>query len=247
LDRERWNETHEAYNDHVVSVFDHDPEGLICDQIENASTRSNASTAADLGCGIGNFCPTLAQRFTCVHACDFSATGLDLAQKNCESFGNIHYHELDLSSDELPFAPVDLALCVNVLIMPDLDLRMRAWRAVTNQIKSGGRLLLVVPSLESIAYNNWQQIDQSLLDGRTIPQALNDSFPSGTHALNLHQGVHLLDEVPTKHYTSDELKHMLNSSEFDVREIARINYEHHDTTTDFVLNSWDWLVVASRR
>jgi SAM-dependent methyltransferase len=198
--------------------------------------------AADLGCGLGFFCVDLAQYFDHVEACDFSAKSLTLASKRCEGLANIDFHKIDLSIDEIPFAPVDFVLCVNVLIMPDIDQLLRTWRTVTNQVKESGKLLIVVPSLESIHLQRWATIQDELESGRNAQIALQESFPIHSDARNLHQGVHLLDEQPTKHYLKEELEKMLHLHHFDVLRTEKLNYfpsSEPETT-------WDWLVVAQR-
>ena len=106
--------------------------------------------AADIGCGVGRFLPTLADMFYSIHACDLSSEGIRKAKRRASKCDNARFHEVDLSTESLPFPPVDLVLCINVLIMPALAQHRRAWATVLDQVSEGGTILLVTPFAESI-------------------------------------------------------------------------------------------------
>lgn len=242
MNRDHWEDVSGDYSNRVLSVFENDREKLVIKRIEAFAHQRPSSTAADLGCGVGQFTPTLARSFKTVVACDLSKKGVQATQKRCVEFSNVESLRLDLSEDPMPFEPVDFALCVNVLIMPSLDERLRAWRCVTNQVASGGTLLLVVPSLESIQMDLLQRVDGLIDQGRSCSEALRDGQSSHATVSDLQQGIHRLDGLPTKHYFLDELGYLLSSHEFDIQETFRIEYSN-STHAD----SWDWLVSAKRR
>ncbi|MDQ8180161.1 class I SAM-dependent methyltransferase [Pelagicoccus sp. SDUM812005] len=242
MNRELWEDVSADYANKVLSVFENDRLGLVTQRIEAYGKAHPNATAADLGCGVGHFTPTLAKSFASVEACDLSSGGVEATRLSCSDFQNVNYNRLDLSSDPMPFEPVDFALCVNVLIMPSLDERLRAWRCVTNQVASGGTLLLVVPSLESIQMDLIQRIDGLIDQGHSCEDALEEGQSSRATAADLQQGVHRLDSLPTKHYFADELKYLLSEHEFDIEEMLKIQYSNSNHA-----DSWDWLVSAVRR
>lgn len=242
MDRKYWDSVSESYQKKVLSVFDHDEKGLVCQRIQKAGEANPHARAADLGCGVGLFTPLLAKNFASVEACDLSETGINETRKHCAGFSNISFHRLDFVKDAMPFEPVDFVLCVNVLLMPSLDESLRAWRCVTNQIASGGTLILVVPSLESIQMEHFRAVDAYIEDGETCADALKLGQEQNATSSDLQQGIHLLDGLRTKHYLKAELKAMLANHEFDVEEIVKIKY-----SASTVAGSWDWLVGAKRR
>ncbi len=245
MDRAYWDTVSENYREEVLSVYHHDTLHLIQDRIVASGKSNPHARAADLGCGVGHFTRALAQAFAHVDACDLSQIGVEATQERTSGFENVTCHQLDLTSDVVPFEPVDFALCINVLIMPSLDERLRAWRTVTNQVVAGGTLLIVVPSLESVQMELYRAVDAHIDDGQSCADAQRHAHTASATIRELQQGVHQLDGLPTKHYLRAELEEMLPAHEFDIEEIAKIEYP---STSETALNqSWDWLVLAKRR
>lgn len=242
MNRAYWENVSQDYSNHVLSVFENDRERRVAGCIEALGNRYGHTSAADLGCGVGQFTPTLARNFSKVFACDLSLGGAEATRERCSNLENVETHRLDLCLDPMPFEPVDVALCVNVLIMPLLDERLRAWRCVTNQVKHRGTLLLVVPALESVQMDLIHRVDAFIDQGLSCESALEQGQSSRANASDLQQGVHILGGVPTKHYFSNELEYLLNEHEFDIEEMSKIQYsdsKHAD--------SWDWMIRAARR
>jgi len=245
-----WDGVAEDYEGQVLSVFDHDNEGAVLERIR-AAARPDAR-AADLGCGVGKFAKAMAGMFAHVEACDLSARAVAETQSRCADQKNVTCRQLNLARDPVPFAPVDFVLCVNVLMMPSLNVRMQAWRAVTNQMVRGGTLLLVVPSLESMHYEVFRALEARLHEGRSCAEAIQGSIPQTGSVLDLHQGIHPLDGLRTKHYLREELERMFETNECDVVEVAKVEYPWSSVYEDTLVEAdaplpWDWLVVARRR
>ncbi|MBK1878768.1 class I SAM-dependent methyltransferase [Pelagicoccus mobilis] len=198
-----------------------------------------------MGCGIGKFTPLLAQAFAQVNACDWAETALKQAEASCSEFDNTTFQRLDLSNDRVPFEPVDFAICINVLIMPSFDDRMRAWRTVTNQVNQGGTLLLVVPSHESTQMEYYRDIESRLDMGDSCREATEACAPANATVEDLQQGIFSCQGTRMKYYLRDELIMLLNGLELDVREIKRIQYAQDEASGSPA--TWDWLIMAQRR
>ncbi|MCH6258175.1 class I SAM-dependent methyltransferase [Puniceicoccaceae bacterium K14] len=245
MNEKYWDLVSANYEKEITSVFFRDKEGLVRERI-NAGRKLGASVrAADLGCGVGNFVPLLSETFGHVDACDWSEVGLNQARENCISFENTKFHKINLCNDRLPFDLVDFALCVNVLIMPDLGDRLLAWRAVTNQVKGAGTLLLVVPSHESAQMELYNGLEQCLSDGESCSDSIIATQHAEADSSDLQLGVYSVNGTRTKHYLKQELRMMLASHQFEVLEITRIVYPKD--VENPVSDSWDWMVVAKRR
>ncbi|MDQ8200855.1 class I SAM-dependent methyltransferase [Pelagicoccus enzymogenes] len=242
INRDHWEQVSGDYSNQVLSVFENDKQHLVARSIEAFAQKHPGATAADLGCGVGQFTPTLARLFKTVVACDLASTGVQATRQRCASYENVSSHRLDLSEDPMPFEPVDFALCVNVLIMPSLDERLRAWRCVTNQVVSGGTLLLVLPSLESVQMDLIQRVDNLIDQGHSCEEALAQGQSSRASSQDLQQGIHRLDGLPTKHYFQDEIEYLLGEHQFDLQEMLKIEYSNSRDA-----DSWDWLIRAVRR
>ncbi len=246
MSRDYWDTVAADYEGSVLSVFDHDDDGAIRARVDaRADPRHRA---ADVGCGVGKFLPMLAGSFGGVEACDFSPRCLDRARARCAALGNVRFHQIDLVSEPAPFEPVDFALCINVLLMPSLDDRMRAWRFVTNQVERGGHLLLVVPAHESLLFQNYMAVSEALDAGMACDDAVASTVAAHDSgcARQMQLGVHPLQGKPTKHYLGDELRALMREHFFDVVELARLPYQWDDDD-GARRRSWDWLVVARRQ
>lgn len=250
MNRAYWDAVADCYADEIFSVREHDTAGLIAGHIARLGTPE--AHAADLGCGVGNFTPLLAAAFGRVHACDLSDKLLARSRLACRGFVNVAFHQTDFACDPAPFAPVDFALCVNVLLMASLDVRLRAWRTIAGQVGRGGHLLLVVPSAESAHHTRFRRIEWCLRDGLTCDEAVRDSVPRSGSVRDLLQGIHLVGGVPTKHHFREELEVLLADHQMDVVELTKLRYPW---TTEFAAPPewmtkpypWNWLVLARRR
>jgi SAM-dependent methyltransferase len=250
MDRAYWDAVAGDYDSEIFSVLDNDTQGLIAGHIERLG--GSDKTAADLGCGVGKFTPLLAEAFGRVHACDLSPKLLAQARRACRRFDNVDFLQTDLGRVSHPFDPVDFVLCVNVLIMAGLSARLGALRAVTAQVKSGGHLVLVTPSTESMLYTQFRRIDWCLREGMDCDAAVKDSVPARGSVRELHQGIRPIDGMPTKHHLREELLVLLRGHEMEVLSVEKLTYPW---STEFAdppdwmegPQPWDWLVLARRK
>jgi len=244
MNRDFWETVSVNYKREVLSVFDNDHEGLVEERIGKAAKLFRNGTAADIGCGVGRFTPVLSKAFKQVDASDFSLEGLKRARRRCRSCDNIKFHEWDLTRGEAPFSPVDLALCVNVILMPSLSQRRRAWHAVCSQVKDKGSLILVLPSMESAQMEHYRMVGAWLDDGSSCSTALKNSIQEKATVNDLRMGVYQLDGMRTKHYLREEICDALESRAFEVEEFRKLKYPPGGDEAPF--ESWDWLFVARR-
>lgn len=239
-----WDRTLQNYAAEVVSVYDLDNAQVVAKLIHELARSGESDSAADLGCGIGKFTELLSTCYDRVESCDFSSQGLRLTQQRCAHKSHIHYHQLDLTTDPVPFNPVDLVLCINVLMMPSLDERLRAWRTVTNQVRQAGHLLLVVPAIESILMERHFELGHQLHEGMSCKDSLDATLPDESTVMDLHQGVYVIEHVRTKHYLKHELKAILEDHQFSIQQIQPLRYRTAEQSQD--LDTWDWLILAQR-
>lgn len=244
MDCAYWDKTLQNYAAEIVSVYDLDADQVVSKLIHQLARSGKCDSAADLGCGIGQFTELLSGCYDRVESCDFSMQGLELTQQRCAEQKHIRYHRLDLTSDPVPFQPVDLVVCINVLMMPSLDERLRAWRTVTNQVRQHGHLLLVVPAIESILMERHSELGNQLHAGMSCQDSLDSTLPDESTVMDLHQGVHIIDHVRTKHYLKYELNAIVEDHQFTIQQIQPLSYRPAGHTQD--LDTWDWLILAQR-
>ncbi len=247
MDEKYWDTIGVDYDSEIFSSLANDRENLICSAIDKFG--SNKAIAADFGCGVGKFLPVLSENFQHVYAFDISKALLEQAQKKCKKLDNITYSKEDLSKTNLKLEKVDFAVSVNVAIMPSRKKRDCIFNAVASCIRSGGHLLLVVPSLESALYADFRLIQWNLKEGLSSAQAVAELKDST--ALSLRRGLIEIDSVPTKHYLKEELVAIFEKRPLDVVSIEKVKYTwktEFDSPPKWMKKPypWDWLIVLKK-
>lgn len=250
MTRAYWDALAGNYEEQIFSVLQHDRGRRVADCVNRYGRVGG--TGADLGCGPGQALPMLARRFGQVHACDHSLPLLQRARRSAAEWANVHFHHVDLAADEaVPFAPVDLALCINVLLTPDLRTRERLWNSVSSVVAEGGVLLLVVPSLESALYTNFRRLDWHVRAGVEHEFDARSELGFEGPLADAEQGVRLIEGVPTKHYLREEIIVQLGDRGLEVAETIQLTYAWTAEFADppdwmAAPYPWNWLVVARR-
>ncbi len=250
MNRAYWEELSDTYDDQIFSVLRHDRARRLTQLIRDHS--DGLKTAADLGCGPGQITPLLAQRCGRVHACDLSEALLDHARLACADFDNVDFHRHDLTAEQRPaIPPVDLAVCVNVILSADLETRERLWERITGLVGSGGTLLLVLPSHESALYTNFRRLDWHVRSGLEADDAIRHSFARDGDVPRLEHGVRGIEGVDTKHYLREEIVVQLEDRSLRVESVEKLTYGWDVEFADppdwmGAPHPWNWLAVAHR-
>jgi SAM-dependent methyltransferase len=247
MDRAYWDHIAGDYDDRVLNSLASDRCGVIRRTIERLADRQHA--AADFGCGTGHYLPLLADRCAKVYGIDHSQRLLDVAAERCGDLPNVDLRRADLAGDGPRMRPVRLAVCINVLISPQRGAGESMLANIARRVARGGRLVLVVPSLESALYVNRRYVDWNVKRGVPLAAARRAGLPVDSRLL---AGVVELDGAATRHYLAQELHWLLDDAGFDVERLERVEY---DWTTEFQHPPdwlagpypWDWLAVARRR
>ncbi len=252
MNRQYWDDIAEYYESEIFDVLDNDSEGLIVGLIEKYG--KDCSTASDLGCGIGRFLPTLSDACEKVLAVDFSRNILARAQEECSHLDNVEFIPMDLSCPGASLPDVDLCISVNALITASLEERIKMFDFIAEHLEENGYFILVVPSLESAMLYDFRQIEWNLRSGLKPSAAVNADFRSRkiiNNSEGLHEGIVLVDDVPTKHYLKEELVATLECRGIKIIDLFKIEYPW---STEFISPPrwmkgpypWDWLTVAQK-
>lgn len=96
--------------------------------------------ALDVGCGSGRFARFVAPRSEILVAVDPSPEALEVAKRNLDGFGNVHFHLASVANLPVADGSCDLVYALGVLHhVPDTA---AAVQSCTAKLVSGGRLLL---------------------------------------------------------------------------------------------------------
>ena len=251
MNRAYWNRMAGRYEDEIFSVLENDRSALVADKVRRYGKRDQAAT--DVGCGIGHFLPLLSSRFRRVLAVDLSSKNVERARARHARLPNVAYRAADLAAPHARLPAADFALCVNVLIAPDLDVRRRILDVVARHLRPGGHLVLVVPALESALLTDFRLVQWNLRDGQSARRAAGAGFRAHrpVRRPRLHEGVLRIDGVETKHYLREEIAALLEPRRLRTLEFAKIEYPW---SSEFEAPPrwmqapfpWDWLVVARK-
>lgn len=250
MDRKFWNRIAGKYDDEVFDTLQHDRGNVIVSHIDRLSSKN--SMACDFGCGIGKYLPLLGDRFETVYAVDQSEKCLELARKVCRGIDNVIFCRNDLADHRLKLQPVHFALSVNVLIMPSFQTRALILKNIFRHTGRGGRLLLVVPSLESELFQNFRLQEWNRRTKSRRAFEMNESLRAdGTRGFSLPNGILNRDGALTKHYLKEELMVLLGRIGFEIESVKKVEYPW---TTEFIdpprwmkdPYPWDWLVVCRK-
>ena len=239
----------ERFEGGVLEIAGVDQEGVLAEEIKRL--RWAGRTAADLGCGLGSLLPELAEAFVHVEAMDYSQELLDKARLR-HARPNVRFQRVDLIKGDLHGMQVDVAFCVNVLLVPTRRKLEKIAETVWNATKPGGHAVFVVPSFESVLHVHESLVRIRRQDGS--PEGL--TVRKAEKILNkvVHcfvEGVVDISGVLTKHWTQTDLEGLLEDGGFEIERVRKVpfSWDEEIDQAPAWLNSrlpWDWLVVARR-
>jgi SAM-dependent methyltransferase len=249
MDAEYWQRVGDCYEREIFASSLADTSGVIRRRLDELANPR--AVAADFGCGVGHYLPLLAKRFQAVHGIDFADSLLDQARERVRCFENVSLHRANLASGraKLALPKLKVGVCANVLISEDAALRQGVLRTIHRHLAPAGRLLLVVPSLESALFANQRLVEWN----RRLGWSEAESIASGmTASRDLLRGLVRLQKVATKHYLREEATVLLEEAHFAVSSCDKVEYGW-DTEFDEPPRwmkqpgPWDWLFVARRK
>ena len=248
-----WDNVADRYDDEIFNTLTSDKSQTLAKTVRKYAT--GVDVACDFGCGVGRFVPLLASCAQRVIATDFSARSLELAKATIEhrSQAKVVFKKHDLAKTKPRIGKANLGLCINVMIMPQLEHRQRILKNVRRNLAPAGRLILAVPSLESTIYSLQRLLEWHRREGdnrqstlKRLEQETRKTAPS------IIDGILEIQGEPTKHYLREELLLLFDQHKLEVLEELRIEYEWQE---DFEEPPkwmkapwpWDWLFVLEKR
>ena len=198
--------------------------------------------AIDLGCGLGEMIPYLIERYDEVVAIDFSQKMVERAR---EKGGKVERADL---RNLKKYRGFDLAVSINSIIVPSVKEVDKIFKEVRKTLKEGGRLLAVLPSMNSVLYVAMLVYEKQLAKLKDKEKAVartkkiigDYGFIRGTFD---HAG-------EQKFYYDFEIEHRLKKAGFEKIKIERLRYpwkalENYEMNFPKEEEPWDWLVEAS--
>ncbi len=229
-----WDRMADHWDDLVFSVRRSDRQRVIPQALQRIAGRKEAGLVADFGCGPGAFLPLLSRTFSRVVAYDQSPRCVELAERRARRLPNVTVIRPPDSLAQWQHR-CDAVLCVNVVIHPRRRNRIGTFRQTLELLRPGGRVVMVVPSIESECL----LAEATGGDGRNCVHV-----PRGNKTIPL--GVLSVVGVPTKHFAAAELRVLAATSGLERVEISRVEYSWSSYGLKPVrpagLRPWDWML-----
>ena len=237
-----WDGVARRFDERVCHVLAEDRRGVVAAAVARERRRlgrRSPTIATDFGCGVGRALPLLAKSFDRVIALDGSPACLERARSITRASDDLEFVRANLTRERLVLPPADIGLCVNVALTPVARDRRRILENVARNVRKGGRLLLVVPALES-----------DLLVRRRLAQWTGAPIRE-KRGERVADGIVDAGGVLTKHWTREEL--LLLAPELSCRAVS-IERVEYSWSTELVRPPrsfaepypWDWLAVLER-
>ena len=245
MDAQVWDRIASAYFDEINTPFQAEVVNPLLDYLDRLPGQEEL-TIADLGCGIGNLLPFLAERFKTVVAVDFSPNMLRAAQENC-THENVQFCRQSLSDLSVFQGQFDVAVTVNSVLAPSLDVVDQILREVASTLKPGGILAGIFPSMESVLYEGGLILDWERAKTDNEEQALRRAERKAKRSCyDFIAGLYTEGEDRQKFYYSFELRRRLQKAGFRGLQFGKVLYPWHGEDGDVRFSSeprlWDWFV-----
>jgi 2-polyprenyl-3-methyl-5-hydroxy-6-metoxy-1,4-benzoquinol methylase len=242
-----WNTLAASFEEDVFQPVANDMNGIVMKALSDLASKNRS--VVDIGCGTGSLLPVLLKLFAAVLALDLSEACLEIAQKRNRNRKKLKFLQQDLTGELADLNPFDIGVCLNVAIMPDYHQRMRLLENVTKLIAPRGRLLLLVPSLESVLLTIHRLVHWHLQECHNYRQAAAAaSGELGFTVASIRDGVVKKGGTDTKHYLKEELQILVEQLGFHLCSISKVEYPwstEFDNPPDSMgaPYPWDWFLV----
>ena len=248
MDAQVWDRISESYFEEISTPFQAEVVNPLLDYLDGFPGRENL-TVADLGCGIGNLLPFLAGRFKKVVAVDFSPKMLSAAQENC-AYDNVQFCRQSLTDLSVFQGQFDVAVTVNSVLAPSLDVVDQILLGVAGTLKPAGILAGIFPSMESVLHEGGLILDWERQRSENEQQALRRAQrKTKTSCYDFIAGLYTEGEDCQKFYYSFELRRRLQKAGFRGLQFGKVLYPWHKEDGEIRFSSeprlWDWFVRAT--
>ena len=169
MNRAYWDRLARRYSDEVLEITAVDSNGVLARTA--AALGRRYAVAGDFGCGVGATTRAFAPYFERIVGVDFAPKLLAEAERRTKD-DTVSYVLADLAADRPLNFRVDAGFCVNCLIAPRYETRVRIARTVARAVRRGGPVVIVVPALESALRTYHALVRLDMADGSSRREGL---------------------------------------------------------------------------
>ena len=250
MEQQAWDEYAATYHENIISPFQERVKNPLVADLERLGT--NNLVVADIGCGIGDFLPFLAQQFRDVHAIDFSEQMLVQASQRQQALKNVTFHQADMRELTSIGAKFDVAIAVNSVLHPNPDDVQRSLEEIRGCLNDDGLFLGIFPSMESVLYNFSLVYDREFSKEASEERALRQTKRiCERRKYNFITGVYEDGSDRQKFYYEFELGMRLRRAGFKNIKFKKVLYPWGAESGDYedfhgMPEMWDWYVTAKK-
>jgi SAM-dependent methyltransferase len=248
MDAQTWDQVSSTYFEQISSPFEQEVVNPLVTFLDALPGREDL-TVADLGCGIGNLLPFLAERFRKVVAVDFSSGMLRQARARCPQ-DNLVFYRRTLTNLSHFRGQFDVAVAVNSVLSPKLSEVDKILGEIAATLKPGGTFAGIFPSMESVLYEGVLILEKEREQPGTEEQARKRvSRLIGPRRYDFISGLYTEGADQQKFYYSFELRRRLQAAGFKNIQFGKVLYPWNDDHAWFDFSGeprmWDWFVRAT--
>lgn len=244
-----WNSIADNYDREIFNVFQNDKKKKLKKYLAKYANKEHI--AIDFGCGVGKALPLLSPLFKGIIAVDVSKNCISIAKSSPHK--NVVFKQADLAGKKIDLPSVDFAFCCNVAMSDNINRNYRIINNVLQSLNIGGVALFVLPSLESASLSVLSLIKWHEKEGTSFSDIPGDdlSLISKPQNKQAREGVLMIDNVPTKHYSAPELYSIFNTENFAMQRLDRVEYDWNtefDSPPSWMQEPypWDWVTEVKR-
>lgn len=246
-----WDRAASQYDEEIFDTFANDRNRVVTSALDRLIAPQH--TVCDFGCGVGRSVPFLAQRAQHVWAVDFSAKSLKVATTAQKQPANVQYLKRDLARKGHKFCSADVGLLMQVLIMPESRTREGILASVARNLRRGGHLIAIVPSLEVVLLTYCRIVEWLVREGDERRDAISDAADCARDEIvSLVDGIVKIGDTPTKHYLKEEATMMFRDAGFTLIDVQKVEYAWNEDFENAPAwmqepHPWDWMLVARKQ
>jgi SAM-dependent methyltransferase len=212
--------------------------------------NARGKVVADLGCGIGPLLPLLSEHYRTVYAVDFAAGMLERARDALDGQRNVAFVEAAMMELELP-EPVDIAVAVNSLVMPDVRDIDRSLERIASILKPGGCFLGIVPAMDAVHYYTMLLVDRALTSGKPPATARKNAAHNADHVyFDFAFGQFRYQGLDQHFWQPFEVRYRFRRAGLRLRRLRKLYLSWQQFGGGAELKRhrppWDWLFLARK-
>jgi SAM-dependent methyltransferase len=249
MSKSRWNALADTFESDVLQIASSDTQGSFLKTARRLGNRN--STAIDFGCGIGSSTRLIAPFFGQTLGIDFSPELVSRAISETDA-ANVRYMCGDLTKSRKLRIQANVAFLINVLIQDKRNVREAILKTAIRNTVPGGKLVIIVPSLESMLHVYQVLLTSNVEAGKSFKAARSkiDRLMQQEIA-SLADGLVSVGGVVTKHYMAQELELIAHAHGLSVSTLEKVRYpwdEEADNSEQLEAypEPWDWILVVER-